>query len=231
MTADRRILATSAQHAKVWIGRPWEQRATQTYLTVLAATSLWIRGAHDRLVTAALLTASTNLDRLAHQPINVLITSACWIEPNGVGSYVTVVLTAVLVLAPVEARLGTRRWLVAFACGHIGATLAVATGLSIGVRSAWIDVSVTHSIDVGWSYGAYCLAAIGTSLLPRGVRRWSVAVLVAARMLALIHPDFTDVGHAISVLIGFAVGPRLVAGAAVQQLASGRPLQPIGEVQ
>ena len=46
------------------------------------------------------------------------------------------------------------RLVVAFAVGHVGATLLVAVGLTAAVELGWLPLSVTRATDVGMSYGA-----------------------------------------------------------------------------
>lgn len=197
-----------------WAVRPWQQRATQTYLTVLAATSLWLSGAHDRLVDAALRTASTNLDGLTRRPITVLLASACWMEPGGWRAAAALAAAALFVMAPVERALGPVRWLLAFLASHVGATVAVAIGLHIGIRAGWLHPALGRSIDVGWSYGALGLSGVEAFVL-HGRWRWGwIAGSVAARLLALRNPSFTEVGHALSLAIGLALGPWLAGGTA-----------------
>ncbi len=206
MRAGRPLRAVVA-----WVGRPWEPRATQTYVTIVAVTTLWASAADDRLALAALRTASTNLHGLTHQPLTVLVASAMWADPGGWRGYLAFLAAAGLVLAPVEQRLGTARWLVAFVAGHAGATVISAVGLWLAIEAGRADRSLSRAVDVGWSYGTLTVAAVAVRLAPPGTRRWSAAALVAVCGLGLAHgrPDVTDVGHVLSVAIGFALGPWL----------------------
>ena len=196
-----------------WVGRPWEQRATQTYVTAISATSLWTNNAHPQLVRAALQHASTNLEGMTRRPFTVLVSSPFWLESLSLAPYVGFVAVAVLVLAPIERRLGTGRWLAAFAAGHVGATLLSAAGLWVAVGAGWIDRSVVHAVDVGWSYGTLAVAAAGTFSLPDDRRKlWVAGVVGAAAIMVGTNPTFTDVGHVLALAIGFAMGPKLTAG-------------------
>lgn len=193
-----------------WVGRPWESRATQTYVAIVAVTTLWASAADDRLALAALRTASTNLHGLTHQPVTVLVSSAMWADPGGWRGYLVFLAAAVLVLAPVERRLGTARSVVAFAAGHAGATLISAAGLWLAIEAGRADRSLSRAVDVGWSYGTLTVAAVATRLAPPGTRLWWGAVLVAVCVAGLARqPDVTGVGHALSVAIGFVLGPSL----------------------
>lgn len=189
-----------------WSTLCWRQPATRTYAAILAANALWLRSATGRLEGAALRAASTNLDHLARTPVTVLVTSACWSEPGGWRSALTLIGFLVLIAAPVEAWLGTWRWVVAFAAGHVGATLLVAGGLWTGIREGWVSHAVAHSIDVGWSYGGITLAALLTFRLPR---RWAgpyLALLTLTRLAALRAPTFTEWGHLAALAIGLGLG-------------------------
>jgi hypothetical protein len=180
---------------------------------MISATSLWTSSVHEHLVQATLQHASTNLEGLAQRPLTVLVSSAFFVESVGLAPYAGFVAVAVLVLAPLERQLGTGRWLVAFASGHVGASLLSAAGLRVAVGAGWIDRSIVHAVDVGWSYGTLAVAAAGTYVLPRHRRKlWAAGVVGTAAVMMGTHPTFTDVGHALAVAIGFAIGPRLTSG-------------------
>ena len=199
-----------------WVGRPWNNRGTQTYATIIAANLLWLHGANDRLATAALRTASTNLNGLGHDPVSVLITSAFWLDLPGWRAAFTLCAGMLLVLGPVERRIGTGRWLVAFAAGHVGATLVVAVGLLIGIHTGHLSPEVSRSIDVGWSYGGVCMASVLTYLLPRRMRVAYGAMLVAFVVGGLIrHPTYTQWGHLTAATIGLLIGPWVSRNATV----------------
>jgi hypothetical protein len=201
-----------ADDLRGWVGRPWEQRGTQTYVTILSVTSLWTATASNQLASTVLRHASTNLQGLAHRPLPVLVSSAMWTEPGGWRSYLLFVGIAVTVLAPIERRLGTVRWTVAFVAGHVGATLLTAAGLWLAVDAGWLDESLSRAIDVGWSYGTFAVAATGTRALGPATARRAVAVLVVWCVAQLArHQTFTDVGHLLAVAIGLAVAP-FIAG-------------------
>jgi hypothetical protein len=185
----------------------WRQPVTRTYAVVLGANALWLHAANTRLDAAALRVASTNLDRLAHDPLAALVTSACWAEPGGLRAGAVLVAFLVAVAAPMEAWLGSARWLVAFAAGHVGATLVVAAGLVVAVHEGMVGASVSHQIDVGWSYGGLTLLALAAYRLPRRWAPWYAVALVAVRCVALVlHPSFTEWGHLVATSIGFGLG-------------------------
>ena len=100
--------------------------------------------------------------------------------------------------------------MVAFAVGHIGATLLVAVGLTAAVKLGWLPVSITRAEDVGMSYGATAVLGTLTGAVPG---RWR-AVLdrrVAGgrgRPSLWVTSDFTDVGHVVALVLGMAVATR-----------------------
>jgi len=188
--------------------------ATFLYLFVLSITTWVLLGLTGDIVESILREHSTNLDQLRTNPVRVLIRSAFWVD--GYLMLVWLVLFA-LVLAPVERWLGTARWLVVFAAGHVGATLATAAGLWLAIR--WKVAPTSHSdvVDVGVSYGFAALAAVFTYRLPRPWRwYWAGGLLVAAGAAAIVGGTFTDFGHLAAVMIGFAMYP-ITRSAGVEQ--------------
>ena len=197
----------AAEAARRWIGRPWQARATTTYLCILSATSLVLVTTTARRQQALLRAASTNLNQLGRNPLPVLVSSAFWLPPDGLAGKLGVVAFALLVMAPLELWLGTGRWLVAFVVGHIGATLITAAGLSVAVHSGWVSRRVTRTIDVGYSYGTLCLAALLVYRLPRRWRLPAAAAPLAWALAELRGGDYSSWGHLLAILIGFALWP------------------------
>ncbi len=179
---------------------------TYLYLFVLLITS-WVlqtssRGIAERLV----LERSTNLHHLATDPVRVLVASAFWVAAAWQVLPWAVLFT--LVLAPAERWLGTLRWAIVFAAGHIGATLLTAAGLWVAIQLNAVDESVSRSADVGVSYGFLAVAAVLVYRLPRRFRLAYVALLGGYLVIALFaRGTFTDAGHLVAVLIGLACCP------------------------
>ena len=185
--------------------------ATFTYLFVLAITSWVLHTSSDRTSTALLATHSTNLHNLRADPVGVLVTSAFYLSAGSVARWV---LPFVLVMAPVERWLGSIRAIVAFAIGHVVTTIVVAVALDRGLLS-FTDADTTRfTIDVGVSYGYYCIAALFTYRL-RGRRWWPWvwAVGLSALVLQPFLSDrtFTSFGHVVTTGIGFALFPLTLA--------------------
>ncbi len=179
---------------------------TYLYLFVLLITAWVMQTSSPRIAQRLVLERSTNLHHLATDPVRVLVASAFWVSAAWQVLLWAVLFT--LVLAPAERWLGTIRWAIIFAAGHVGATLLTAGGLWTAIKLDAVDESVSRSADVGVSYGFLAVAAVLIYRLPRGLRLPYAAVLGGYLVLALfVRGTFTDAGHLIAVLIGFACYP------------------------
>jgi hypothetical protein len=114
-----------------------------------------------------------------------------------------------LVLAPAEVWLGTRRLIVVFVLGHVLATLATALAISQGYFISAADKGIDRTVDVGVSYGCFCVASILTYRLPARWRpAYAVTLLIVSGLLAFVlGGTFTDLGHFVSVILGLALYP------------------------
>jgi hypothetical protein len=179
---------------------------TVGYAAVLLAISCAILAlgphAHDVIVERA----STNLHNLAHGHFGTLLGSALVVDAGPLYFWLPF-LTCLLALA--ELHLRTIRLMVAFAVGHIGATLVVAAALAAAVEFGWLPLSITRASDVGMSYGALAVLGAITAVIPQRWRAawvgWWVAVALSA---AIIGGDFTDAGHSVAVVLGVLVSAR-----------------------
>jgi hypothetical protein len=179
--------------------------ATFGYLGILVVTSWVLVTASGRLADRLLLEQSTTL-----HPVRVLISSAFWL--SGTGSLALWAVLLALVLAPVERRVGSWRMTVVFALGHLGATLLTAAGLWVALRLDAVERSVVNAQDVGASYGFLAVAGVLTYLLEPRVRRpYALGLLLGMAGGAALFHTFTDFGHLLALLIGFACYP-LVRG-------------------
>ena len=187
--------------------------ATFVYLFVLVITT-WVL--HSSTVTvgkALLLEHSTNIEHLRADPAAVLGTSAFFLTGR------EILLWAVLfpaVLAPAERWLGTVRTIVAFAIGHVAATLVTAGVLAWLIDHHRAPHRLTGVVDVGSSYGFWCVAALFSYRLPGRWRwAWAATLLVGATVVVAWHQRFADYGHLAAILCGLALvgltgapGPR-----------------------
>jgi len=208
-------LRAAASRLRAFVGRPWEATATFVYFCILTANRLVLRstqvltlrnGRSLNLGNLLLRSVSTNLSQLRHDPVTVLVTSAFFVQ--SIGELVAFAIAAVLVLAPLERRIGAGRWLLAFALGHVGATLIVAVGLNIAVQTHHVAADVVRTIDVGMSYGTVCLLAVAASVLVTDRARvvWSAVVVGAVVIGLAAGQTYTDWGHFIAAVIGLLTG-------------------------
>jgi membrane associated rhomboid family serine protease len=184
--------------------------ATSVYLLVLIATTIVLSISSAQSDNELLLTVSTNLHQLAHDPIRVLIASAFWTS----GWWELALWTALfaVIVAPVERRLGWRRTTLTFAAGHLGATLIVAAGLWIGIQLGARDPADVVARDVGASYGFFAVAAVAAYLLaPRHRISYLAAIIGYVVAAAALFHTFTDFGHLAAVAIGLTCYPLVRA--------------------
>lgn len=183
-------------------------RVTLLYAVALAvvAQTLLILGPQTQ--SDVIHRVSTNLHNLGDGRIETLIGSA-FVSADGPIYLWLPGFMAMLALG--ELLWQSRRMVVAFVIGHLGATLIVAAGLAAALAGGLLSTSVADSADVGLSYGAVGVLGTYTAALPA---RWRPAwagwwLSVAAGSAALSGGDFTNAGHAVALIIGMAVGSRL----------------------
>ncbi|MBY8860798.1 hypothetical protein K7711_30290 [Nocardia sp. CA2R105] len=178
--------------------------ASCAYAFTLFVTWWTLRGISDVAGHRLILSLSTNLVNMRREPVQVLVASAFWTEggfPWGT------MLGFLVVMAYAERWLGTVRWVLVFASGHVGATLIVVTGISYAVQHHLIPLKVVHAADVGTSYGFSAVLAALAFHLP-GLARivWAVCLLGWYALGVWRGRTFTDYGHLTAILIGFAAG-------------------------
>jgi uncharacterized membrane protein YhaH (DUF805 family) len=180
--------------------------ATFAYLGLLAVTSSVLALTTDRFHDRLLSSVSTNLHELGRAPLRVLVASAFWL-----GDWSELLPWAALILVvllPVERRLGWRRTTLVFAAGHVGATLLVAGGLWLGLRYGSVSPAVAKARDVGASYGFLAVAAIAAYLLPARLRPLYLALICGYVVVNVAASGtFTDYGHLAAVAIGLTCYP------------------------
>jgi hypothetical protein len=181
-------------------------RITAAYAAVLVAVSLRLRalGPHGREVVVSRM--STNLHNLAHGRLTTLIGSA-FVDDGG-NVYVWLPgLVCLLALGELIWR--SRGLVVAFAVGHIGATLIVAAGLAIALEAGWLPFSIARASDVGMSYGAVGVLGALTASIPSRWRAAWVGWWLGIAVTAAVGADFTAVGHVLALLLGIGLSFRL----------------------
>ena len=182
-------------------------RVTLIYAAALAAVAMAMIELGPRVQALVIRYASTNLHNLGKGRIGTLVGSAF---VNEAGPIYIWLPGLVALLALGELLRESRRLVVAFVVGHIGATLIVAAGLAAAIAAGLLSKSVAYAADVGMSYGAVAVLGTFTAAIPRGWRAawagWWLATAVASS--ALSGGEFTNVGHAVALVIGMAVGSR-----------------------
>lgn len=182
-------------------------RVTLAYAAALAAVAtVMLRlgpGAQQRVIEYT----STNLHNLSEGRIGTLIGSAF---VNEAGSVYLWLPGLVALLALGELLWHSRRLVVAFAVGHIGATLLVAIGIAAALGIGLVSASIVDAADVGMSYGAVAVLGTFTAAIPQPWRpAWTGAWLAMAfGAVVLTRADFTADGHAIALVLGMAAGSR-----------------------
>jgi hypothetical protein len=189
-----------------WLSALFRVRVTLAYAVALAAmtTALVVLGPHvrDRVISHA----STNLHNLSHGHLGTLLGSAFVIDAGPIYVWLPGLVS---LLAIAELQWHSMRLVVAFAVGHIGATLVVALGLTAAVAAGWLPVSTTRATDVGMSYGAMAVLGTLTAAIPRRWRpAWIGWWLAVALVVVATGHDFTEVGHAVALILGMLVSTR-----------------------
>ncbi|MFF5974944.1 rhomboid-like protein [Streptomyces sp. NPDC012769] len=205
--------------------RSWVRSSpgTHVWLAVIALTSLVIALSSDGLEHALLHRHSSNLYELSRHPLRALLGSAFWIEdPRSLLLYV--VLFEVF-HAPVERWLGTLGWLAVVATAHIAATLISQKVVLEAIQDHDVPRSMAHVVDIGVSYGLAASVGVLTYRLARPWRWFYLAGAVAFFAVPLVtQHTYTDLGHAISLVVGLAFWPLTRTGPGRKPLVGpGRP--------
>ena len=181
-------------------------RVTVAYAVILTGVTTALVALGPRVQDRVISHASTNLHNLSHGHLGTLFVSAFVIDAGPIYVWLPG-LMCLLALAELMWRSG--RLVVAFAAGHIGATLLVAVGLTAMVELGWLSTDVTRATDVGMSYGAAAVLGTLSAAIPRRWRpEWIAWWLAVAVAVVVVGRDFTDVGHATALVLGMLVSTR-----------------------
>src|ERR1700744_6468907 len=182
-------------------------RMTLGYAAVLVSVSAALVELGPRARAHVIAQASTNLHNLAHGHLATLLDSA-FVTDSGPIYFWLPCLVCLLALAELIWRSG--RLALVFVTGHIGAPLLVACGLTAAIELHWPPLKLARASDVGVSYGAVAVLGALTAAIPSRWRPawigWWVPIGIAA---AALGEDFTDVGHAVALMLGMLVSIRL----------------------
>src|ERR1700733_7355149 len=125
--------------------------ATIVYVVMLVGVSFLLTALGPHTHDVAVSEMSTNVQNLAHGPVGTLVGSA-FISDSGHVLFWLPGLVCLLALGELIWR--SRGLVVAFALGHIGATLIVAVWLAAALQAGWLPMSLARATDVGVRYGA-----------------------------------------------------------------------------
>ncbi|QWZ09965.1 hypothetical protein KRR39_09670 [Nocardioides panacis] len=180
---------------------------TFTCTTVLLATTTALRWAPPPVQSRLLTASSTDVAHLGEDPLTVLVLSAVWLPGRSWLPYAVVLL---MVVAPLERRIGTLRTAAVFWSAHVLATLLTELPTAAAISLGWMPPAAAHRLDVGASYGTLALAAafVGSLPLLRGLAVLALAAVLVAGVPDQA-PDLTMYGHALSLLIGVCWWPAL----------------------
>jgi hypothetical protein len=181
-------------------------RVTLIYAAALVVVTAALAELGPDAAARVIQHASTNLHNLSHGHLGTLLGSAFVVDGGPMYEWLPG-LVCLLGLGELVWRSG--RLLVAFAVGHVGATLLVAIGLLATVRFGWLPRDVALATDVGTSYGATAVLGALTPAIPRRLRpTWIGWWLGVGVTVASGATDFTDVGHLVALVLGMVAATR-----------------------
>jgi hypothetical protein len=181
-------------------------RITVTYAGALVAVTIVMVMLGPDPQNRLMQHASTNLHNLRHGHLGTLLGSAFVVDAGPIYIWLP---GLVCLLAICEVIFCSTRLIIAFAVGHIGATLLVAAGLTVALKVDLMSTAVTRATDVGMSYGAIGVLGGLTTAIPRRRRpAWIGWWLGVAAASAIVARDFTDIGHVVALALGMAVSTR-----------------------
>lgn len=193
------VRAVLAQLARV--------RVTLGYATLLIAVAIVLVQLGPHVHGEVIQQESTNLHNLSDGRLETLIGSAFVTDGSPIYMWLPG-LVALLALAELMWR--GHRLVIAFAVGHVGATLLVAAGLATALAIGVLSRKIVNVTDVGVSYGAIAVFGTLTAAIPRSRRAAWVGwwLGVAFGSAALSGWDFTACGHVTALVLGMLLGTR-----------------------
>ena len=181
-------------------------RVTVAYAVIVTGVTTALLFLGPQIQDRVMRHASTNLHNLSHGRIGTLLDSAFVVDAGPIYLWLPGLMC---LMALAELQWGSGRLVVAFAFGHVGATLLVALGLTAAIERGWLPGSITRATDVGMSYGAAAVLGSLTAAIPRRWRpAWIGWWLAVGTVVIVLGRDFTDVGHAVALGLGMLVSTR-----------------------
>lgn len=189
-----------------WLAHIARVRVTLCYTTAVAAVTTVMVDMTPSGQATVIRHMSTNLHNLSHGRIGTLVGSAFVVDAGPVYLWLP---GLICLLAAAELAWGSWPVMVAAVLGHVGASLLVAAGLAVAVTFGWMARSVTRDPDVGMSYVAMGVLGMLTGAVPpRWRASWAVWWVIVALVVIAGSPGFTDIGHALALLLGMAASLR-----------------------
>ncbi|MFC9788382.1 rhomboid-like protein [Rhodococcus sp. NPDC127528] len=197
----------------VRVRSPWSRtrdhfgRAPASLVFVFTLVVTWwsLQGTDHRTLHRLVVSASTNLHNMTHDPVQVLVVSAFWVD--GASFPWLTVVEFLVVMVAAERWLGSGRWILVFVAGHVGATVVTVVGIAWALDHDLLPAKLAGTVDVGASYGFWAVAALLAFRFARPASRWCAAAVLVAVFAAVAWrgQTFTDYGHLTAVLIGIGL--------------------------
>jgi hypothetical protein len=177
-------------------------RVTAAYALVLAVIGGRLLALGPNVQSAVVSHMSTNLYNLANGHLATLVASAFVTDGDDI-YFLLPGLVCLLALGELVWR--GRGLILAFAVGHVGATLLVAVGLAVAIGAGWLPISVARASDVGISYGAVAVLGALTTVIPPRWRPVWIGWWLGTALVAAFGADFTAVGHLLALMLGMGL--------------------------
>jgi hypothetical protein len=190
----------------VMLSRLMSVRVTAAYAVVLAVIGGTLLALGPNVQSAVVTRMSTNLYNLANGHLATLVASGFVTDGDDI-YFLLPGLVCLLALGELVWR--GRGLILAFAVGHVGATLLVAMGLAVAIGAGWLPISVAHASDVGISYGAAAVLGGLTTVIPPRWRSAWIGWWLGTALVAASGADFTAVGHLLALMLGMGLSRRL----------------------
>ncbi|WP_225833974.1 rhomboid-like protein [Streptomyces sp. NK08204] len=182
---------------------------TYVWLGILFVTTVALHHMSPEFEQDFLRQRSTNIHELSHNPVQVLVASAMWIDS---GHWFPYAFLYTVFHAQAERWLGTARWLAVCTLAHVLASLISEGILLKAIRDGIAPYSAVNTMDIGVSYALNgVIGVLAYRLAPPWRYAYVLVVLVVFGLPLTGGPTFTDFGHFVSLLIGLACCP-LVRG-------------------
>ncbi|WP_367326225.1 rhomboid-like protein [Streptomyces sp. HUAS ZL42] len=178
---------------------------TYVWLAMLFVTTVAVHHMSPEFEREFLRERSTNIEGLSENPVRVLFASALLIDG---GIWLPYVFLYSVFHAQAERWLGTLRWLVVCVTAHVLATLISESAVLLAMWDGRAPASTAGTQDIGVSYALAGVVGVLVYRIARPWRFWYLAgVLLVYGVPLVVGRTFTDFGHFVSLLIGFACHP------------------------